>query len=432
MKKNKYKFSVIIPIFNSEKFIRKTLVHLKNQNFKNFEILIINDHSIDNSLKICKILSKKYKNISIFNNKKNLGVSISRNKGIKNAKGEYIIFLDSDDYLLNNSIGKINNFINNKKNPEIILFNRNIIKVGKKLDNYEYNSKITLKHKKINLNKIYKMNLPKECWGYIYNRKFIIQNKLNFGKNINFAEDQEFITKSITLAKKIEVYNKPYYCFRTSAGNLSNKMGSSPLIDSIKVVNNLCKLSNLKNININKKKFILRKAYVVLKEVTPRLVCINYKKILLLSKFVKKNLNNLIKLYDVSKEKNLIFFIKKFGVLVGILKFKKFTINEIIKLVGKSKNREIYIYCLNMYSIAISEILKDRNYTVKGFLDNNKYIVGDRIKKIEVLNPKILIRKNKKNILVILANQRKEVNLELRKQLINYKFNYKQIVHKKF
>ena len=115
MKKNKYKFSVIIPIFNSEKFIRKTLVHLKNQNFKNFEILIINDHSIDNSLKICKILSKKYKNISIFNNKKNLGVSISRNKGIKNAKGEYIIFLDSDDYLLNNSIGKINNFINNKK-----------------------------------------------------------------------------------------------------------------------------------------------------------------------------------------------------------------------------------------------------------------------------------------------------------------------------
>ena len=97
-------FSIIIPLYNCEKFIEICLLSVLNQNFNNYEIIIINDCSKDRSLKICTKYKKKYPKIKIINQKTNKGVSSSRNLGIKSSNGEYIIFLDSDDYLENFSL----------------------------------------------------------------------------------------------------------------------------------------------------------------------------------------------------------------------------------------------------------------------------------------------------------------------------------------
>ena len=83
-----------------------------NQNFNNYEIIIINDYSKDRSLKICTKYKKKYPKIKIINHKTNKGVSSSRNLGIESSNGEYIIFLDSDDYLENFSLYKLSKFHN--------------------------------------------------------------------------------------------------------------------------------------------------------------------------------------------------------------------------------------------------------------------------------------------------------------------------------
>ena len=100
-------FSIIIPVYNSKKYFKRCLNSVLRQNFNNYEILIINDASEDGSQKICNNFQKISSKIKIIKNKKNLGVSISRNKGIKNATGKYIIFLDSDDILLSGSLKKL-------------------------------------------------------------------------------------------------------------------------------------------------------------------------------------------------------------------------------------------------------------------------------------------------------------------------------------
>lgn len=89
--------SVIIPVYNSEKFIKETIKTVQNQTYKNYELIVVNDCSTDNSKKIIEEEIKKDNKIKLINLKENSGVAIARNTGIDNAKGKYIAFLDADD-----------------------------------------------------------------------------------------------------------------------------------------------------------------------------------------------------------------------------------------------------------------------------------------------------------------------------------------------
>ena len=99
------KLSIVIPMFNCEQFISRCLTSIKNQNIDQeaFEIIIINDGSNDNSLKIAKGLSENFKNITIID-QENKGQSAARNLGVELAKGKYIWFIDSDDYIASNTL----------------------------------------------------------------------------------------------------------------------------------------------------------------------------------------------------------------------------------------------------------------------------------------------------------------------------------------
>ena len=97
-------FSVVIPLYNKEKYIKRAINSVLNQTFQNFEIIVVNDGSTDNSLSVVRKI--KDKRLRIFN-QKNLGVSNARNKGIKNSKGNYIALLDADDKFLNNYLETI-------------------------------------------------------------------------------------------------------------------------------------------------------------------------------------------------------------------------------------------------------------------------------------------------------------------------------------
>ena len=89
--------SIITPMYNSEKFILKTIESIVNQTYSNWELLLIDDGSTDNTIQIVEDFKLKYTNIKLFQNPTNLGAAQSRNKGILEAKGDYIAFLDADD-----------------------------------------------------------------------------------------------------------------------------------------------------------------------------------------------------------------------------------------------------------------------------------------------------------------------------------------------
>ena len=117
MEKNKIDLSIIIPLYNAEKYIYETLESVINNIQKyNYEIIVVNDNSTDDSINI--IESMNISNLKIINNIENMGVSFSRNIGIKNSVGKYITFLDSDDTITNfirkfssNNSNKWNTFI---------------------------------------------------------------------------------------------------------------------------------------------------------------------------------------------------------------------------------------------------------------------------------------------------------------------------------
>lgn len=104
MSNQNIKVSVIIPVYNTELYLERCLNSILNQTFKDIELIIVNDNSNDSSPKIIETFINKNNNIKYIDNKENKGVSNCRNEAIKISSGEYLLFVDSDDYLEENMI----------------------------------------------------------------------------------------------------------------------------------------------------------------------------------------------------------------------------------------------------------------------------------------------------------------------------------------
>ena len=195
---NKF-FSIIIPIFNNIDYIEKCVNSINQINTNIIEILIIDDCSFDKSYELIK---KKYKNIDhikIFRNKKNIGLGETRNKGILNSKGEYLLFLDSDDQLKINDLNKLREKIS-KLNSEIILFN---YEINLNQSNYIENDIDEIKN--TNLKNYKKLIKHRPSWSIIYKRSFLIKNNLFF-KRAKY-EDHDFYINVITKARYVSQSN---------------------------------------------------------------------------------------------------------------------------------------------------------------------------------------------------------------------------------
>ena len=202
-------FSIIIPLYNKEKFISKTLQSVLSQ-LDIFELIIINDSSTDNSLKICKKFKKKNKLIKIINPKRKLYVSEARNLGIKKSSGEYLIFLDADDIIGKNFLKNLNNIIKNNK-YDLIINDLGDLRKGK---SYSFKNNFI---KKLILSKFVGY-----CWRNIYRRNFLNKNNIYFKKNILVCEDEEFVSRCFLKSRKIHFLDKNYYHKTSEPKSLSH------------------------------------------------------------------------------------------------------------------------------------------------------------------------------------------------------------------
>ena len=121
-KSKKPKITVIVPIYNSEPYIRKIIRSIQNQSMLDIEIILINDVSTDNTLKIIEDLQKEDPRIELINNEKNMGILYSRCIGVLNAKGKYIVPLDHDDFFLDDDVFEVIYEEAEKTNYDIISF----------------------------------------------------------------------------------------------------------------------------------------------------------------------------------------------------------------------------------------------------------------------------------------------------------------------
>lgn len=171
------KFSILIPAYNSERYIKRCIDSINNQTYQNYEVIIINDGSTDNTLEmINNNISDKYKVIS----RENKGVSITRNELVKNASGDYFIFVDSDDYINDKLLEILNNYLINN-DVDIVRYDSNSIDLEGNY-NYKYISKEFSILDGYNYIKYYYNN--KKIIGplflYAYKNKFFKKHKFKF------------------------------------------------------------------------------------------------------------------------------------------------------------------------------------------------------------------------------------------------------------
>ncbi|AQR96992.1 glycosyltransferase [Clostridium saccharoperbutylacetonicum] len=216
--------SVIVPIYNTSKYLNSCIDSLVKQTLNEFEIILINDGSTDNSIEIAENYCRNYENIRLIN-QKNSGQSVARNKGIKEAKGDYIYFIDSDDIIDKNLLKTCYEKIKDK-NLEMVMFGYKYLceeGVDEHLNSKEIiNSCIPsdkiLNGKEIFVKDIYIRNTLASACTQLYKKDFLIQNNLYFEENI-FYEDVEFIPRALIACKKIMYINKPLYIYRRRVGS---------------------------------------------------------------------------------------------------------------------------------------------------------------------------------------------------------------------
>ena len=219
---NKPLISIVLPLYNAEKYIEETLISILNQTYQNFELLIINDASTDKSLDIVKEYSEKYSNIKIVNLRENSGVSNARNTGIANSKGEYVAFIDSDDIWKENKLElQIEYMIKND-----ILFSFTSYEM--KFCNSDKPNKIISVPKKINYEELLKGN-PIACFTVICKKEVL--NKTRFAN----VKHEDYVMW-LSIAKKIPLYglNENLGIYRKHENSISsNKFKSASWVWNI-------------------------------------------------------------------------------------------------------------------------------------------------------------------------------------------------------
>lgn len=207
--------SVVIPIYNTEKYLKKCLDSIISQTYKNLEIICINDGSTDASLDIITKYAKTDNRIKIIN-QKNSGVSHSRNVGIEQSSGDWISFIDSDDYVYENLYENFVSKLNNSAPFDMYIFNGEIIPAGIKTHEpskkFFYDSNWELK--KDNLYTFIDCKNPfygnLSVWNKIFSKDFLNANNIRFKENIIF-EDQLFSVETMIKSKKFYLDNVIMY-----------------------------------------------------------------------------------------------------------------------------------------------------------------------------------------------------------------------------
>ena len=211
------KYSFIVPVYNTEKFLKKCLDSLVNQTYKDFEIIVVNDGSTDKSSNIISKYQKKYKNIIVID-KENEGLSMARNRGVQKSSGKYIIFVDSDDYVSNKLLEEVDKKIDDS----------DILRFQIATEDEEY-TKINEYHEEVfesmcgydAFKYLSSYHFVEPAWCYVIRKSYYIENKFSF-KNGVYHEDFGLIPYVIYKARKVKSIDFIGYYYIQRNGSIMN------------------------------------------------------------------------------------------------------------------------------------------------------------------------------------------------------------------
>lgn len=227
------KLSIVIPVYNVEKYIKKCLLSCVNQDISDYEIIIVNDGTPDNSMEIVRRIADDYSNIRILN-QHNQGLSAARNNGFAIAKGEYVWFVDSDDWIESNCLKRITNELTD--NIDILQLQYRLAYDDGTLNKDCYT---IIDGVASGFEQTCNGGLPAPAQFCIYRSDFLRNNNLSFVKGI-YHEDSEFKPRAVYIAKTIKSDNVVCYnYYQRQSGSITSSFSIKRANDIIYVCNSL-------------------------------------------------------------------------------------------------------------------------------------------------------------------------------------------------
>ena len=244
------KLSFIIPVYNVEKYIRDCILSIYDQNLhdEDFEVILVNDGTEDNSFEVIQDILTQHDNI-IRVDQDNQGLSVARNTGIKNAKGEYVLFVDSDDVLVRESVGPLL-LVANTSYADLVV--ADFLKLS---DEEIRNYKIEEKDDSSSVTKTgFELFLddldPSQnyVWRTMYRREFLLQNNLSFIPGICY-EDIPFTPECYLKARVCVRVNSILYLYRMRPSSITSNMDKNKAMDLNKAIERIWELKKMKGLN---------------------------------------------------------------------------------------------------------------------------------------------------------------------------------------
>ena len=219
--------SIIIPVYNSEKYLRRTFESLLKQTYSDFEVIIVDDGSTDGSLKLCREYVEKDKRFIIIH-QSNSGVSSARNAGIRQASGNIITFLDSDDYVSKSYCETIQN---NLENMDLLVFQTckhfddgtrmmQITRTGDFIGKEEIEKGMLLLHN-------YRFDQLGWPWNKAFKRSLIMDTNLTFPEDMNWFEDEVFCMRYFAVIGSLRIIDNVIHHYRVREDSLTNNQITS-------------------------------------------------------------------------------------------------------------------------------------------------------------------------------------------------------------
>lgn len=232
------KVSIIIPVYNAEKTIEKCITSLLEGDYQNIEIIAVNDCSFDGSLQICDKFCKADSRVKVISNPQNSGVSETRNIGLSNATGKYLMFVDSDDWVEKGFVSELVNALESTSVKMAISGFVNHDEVGTGETTYFGTdfSEIKIQSFAECAFELLENRMLQQLWNKIFITRYIKDSAIQFDKSINIGEDFRFILDYIQCAlvdKVTCIPNASYHYMRINENSLMNSVGSQKIEESL-------------------------------------------------------------------------------------------------------------------------------------------------------------------------------------------------------
>jgi glycosyltransferase involved in cell wall biosynthesis len=258
--------SIIIPVYNAEKYIKATVNSVLNQTYLEFELILVNDGSTDSSTEICENFTKKDNRVRNFHIKNN-GPGNARNYGISVANGEYIQFIDSDDIIEADMVRQLVEKITIEKADAVICGVKKI-SANSNETIYSLPSRASV-GKEINKDfvKLLKQGLAFAPWNKLYKKAIIKENDIKFNTELLNGEDALFNIEYFSYCNKVFIYENPLYMYFHRTGSLTNRLYKDKEKTQLLIYNKLTEfLGDVSDTNVHREVnsyYLMEFSYVI-------------------------------------------------------------------------------------------------------------------------------------------------------------------------